>query len=390
MKIAIDIRRLQDFGVGTYIRNLVRTLASKDLQNSYVLLGDPKQASDVGVLPDNFKIVRWNAPDGAWRNHLQLRRLLKSNAVDLLHIPYMRTAPLVPCRYLMTVHDVADFLYDSQRGLKQHLWWRLVRRAMLRASRVLAVSNATKRDIENLFAIPSNQIAVVENAIDERFIVSSRREEKRLVLERYQVNDPFLLYVGSAKPQKNVPRLIEAFAVIKGELRDHPVFHALRLLIIGDELSEHSDLRRTVVRTRMQNDVRFLGYVPIETLRVFYQSAEVFVFPSLHEGFGLPPLEAMAQGTPVVTSNVSSLPEVVGEAAVFVNPENVFDIARGVQQVLLNEDLREELRQRGRSQLARFSWERSVNEVLKIYAEAAGYTIAAKTHTPKLPAVFIG
>jgi len=371
MKIAIDIRRIQDFGVGTYIRNLVRTLAAKDLENTYFLLGDPAKAAAAATLPDNFHAIPWNSPNGSWRMHLQLRRLLETHEVDLLHIPYMRTAPLVPCRYLITVHDVADFLYDSNRGLKRNLRWRLVQRALLRARRVLTVSNATKRDIENLFAIPSGQITVVENAIDERFIHSSRREDRRLVLERYQVNDPFLLYVGSAKPQKNIPRLIEAFAVIKSELREHPVYRNLRLLIIGDEMSEHPDLRRTVVRTRMQSDVRFLGFVPVETLRIFYQSAEVFVFPSLYEGFGLPPLEAMAQGTPVVTSNVSSLPEVVGAAALLVNPENVFDIARGVEQVLLSEELREELRSRGRNHLARFSWERSVQQVLGMYAETA-------------------
>ncbi|MBI4441991.1 MAG: glycosyltransferase [Acidobacteria bacterium] len=121
----------------------------------------------------------------------------------------------------------------------------------------------------------------------------------------------------------------------------------------------------------MQNDVRFLGFVPVETLRICYREAEVFVFPSLHEGFGLPPLEAMAQGTPVVTSNVSSLPEVVGDAAVFVHPENVFDIARGVERVLLDEETRRQLRQRGQQQLARFSWERSIRQVLEIYAEVA-------------------
>jgi glycosyltransferase involved in cell wall biosynthesis len=372
MKIAIDIRRLEDFGIGTYIRNLVRTLAAKDRENTYILLGDPEKAAAAADLPESFHLIRWNGPTESWMAHVRLRRLLLANQVDVLHIPYMRMAPLVPCPYLMTVHDVADFLYDQRRGVKQNLQWRLVQRALLRASRVLAVSNATKRDVENLFSIPAARIVVVENAIDERFIRSSRREEKSLVLERYQVNYPFLLYVGSAKPQKNIPRLIEAFAVIKSELREHPVFSGLRLLIIGDELSEHSDLRRTVVRTRMQNDVRFLGYVPVETLRVFYQAAEVFVFPSLYEGFGLPPLEAMAQGTAVVTSNVASLPEVVGDAAVFVNPENVFDIARGVEQVLLNEELREQLRSRGRSQVANFSWERSVHQVLNIYAATAG------------------
>ncbi len=370
MRIAIDIRRIQDFGVGTYISNLIRTLASKDFENRYVLLGDPEKASAAGAFPENFKIVRWNSPQGSVRMHWELRRLLRENPVDVLHIPYMRIAPLASCNYLMTVHDVADFLYDTNQGFRRNLRLRMVQRALLRAHRILAVSNATKRDIEDLFAIPSDRITVVANAIDERFIQTILQEDKRKVLERYQVNDPFLLYVGSAKPQKNLRRLIEAFAHIKNELIEHPVYRNLRLLIIGDEISEHAELRRTVVRTRMRNDVRFLGFVPVDVLRVFYQSAEVFVFPSLHEGFGLPPLEAMAQGTPVVTSNVSSLPEVVGDAAIQVNPENVFEIARAVRQVLLNEELREQLRERGRVQLERFSWERSANQVLGIYAEA--------------------
>ena len=371
MRIAIDIRRIQDFGVGTYIRNLVKNLADKDSENSYFLLGDPDAVQSLSALPENFQVLRLGVPRESWKIHFQMHHLLESHLVDLLHIPYWRINYLVPCRYLITVHDLAEFLYHSHTGLKQDLRWRMVRRSLTHARRILAVSNATKRDLENLFGIPSQRITVVQNAIDERFLQSSRREERRLVLERYQVNDPYLLYVGSARPQKNIPRLIEAFAVIKGELKDHARFGNLKLLIIGDEISEHSDLRRTVIRTRMQNDVRFLGFVPVETLRIFYREAEVFVFPSLHEGFGLPPLEAMAQGTPVVTSNVSSLPEVVGDAAVFVHPENVFDIARGVERVLLDEETRRQLRQRGQQQLARFSWERSIRQVLEIYAKVA-------------------
>src|SRR6185436_8173981 len=134
-----------------------------------------------------------------------------------------------------------------------------------------------------------------------------------------------------------------------------------------DYLAAHSDLRRSVIRSRVQQRVRFLGFVPVETLRIFYRSAAAFVFPSLYEGFGLPPLEAMAQGTPVVTSNVSSLPEVVGDAAVLVNPENVFEIARGIRQALLDTDLRKLLIERGRHRVAGFSWDRAADRILEIY-----------------------
>ena len=128
-------------------------------------------------------------------------------------------------------------------------------------------------------------------------------------------------------------------------------------------------MRRAVIHSRVENCARFLGFVPLDTLRIFYECASAFVFPSLYEGFGLPPLEAMASGTPVVTSNVSSLPEAVGDAAVLVNPENVFDIARGIRDVLLDEELRRQLIIRGKAQAARFSWDRTAREVMEIYEE---------------------
>ena len=139
-----------------------------------------------------------------------------------------------------------------------------------------------------------------------------------------------------------------------------------------NELSKHPDLRRTVIKAGVQNDVRFLGFVPIDVLRIFYDAAKIFVFPSLYEGFGLPPLEAMALGTPVVTANASSLPEVVGDAAVLVNPENVFEIMRALHRVLLDQPLRERLKERSFRQAQRFSWEVSAQRILQVYQEVVG------------------
>src|SRR5581483_3220729 len=175
-------------------------------------------------------------------------------------------------------------------------------------------------------------------------------EERRRIMERYQIHYPYLLYAGSIRRHKNIPRLIEAFAAVRGQLSSHPVYRDLRLVIIGDTISQFPSVRQAVIRSRVEQMVRFLGFVPLETLRCFYQSAAAFVFPSRYEGFGLPPLEVMACGAPVVTSNVSSLPEVVGDAAVLVNPENVFDIARGIREALLDSQLRGDLIRRGRAQ----------------------------------------
>ena len=187
---------------------------------------------------------------------------------------------------------------------------------------------------------------------------------------------PFLLYAGRISPHKNLVRIIEAFSALKGELEKEGMFPDLKLIIIGDELSKHPDLRRTVIRSGVHNDVRFMGFVPIEMLRVFYDAAKVFVFPSLYEGFGLPPLEAMAHGTPVVTSNTSSLPEVVGNAAILVNPENVFEIMRALQRVLLDQSVRDKIKQRSYEQTKKFSWDKSAQRILEVYREVAVGTVA--------------
>ena len=202
----------------------------------------------------------------------------------------------------------------------------------------------------NLVPEAAARIRLIYNAPDPLFLQrrlpdarhsraprTSSRERHR-ILERYQIRYPFLLYAGSIRPQKNIPRLIEAFAVARSGLENHGGYRDLRLIIIGDEISRHPDVRRAVIHSRVEHCVRFLGFIPFDTLRIFHELATAFVFPSLYEGFGLPPLEAMASGTPVIASAVSSLPEVVGGAAMLVNPENVFDIARGITEVLLNDE----------------------------------------------------
>jgi len=274
----------------------------------------------------------------------------------------------------MTVHDMVEHMSRprDQSGFWRSLGWQLTRRVLEGAARILAVSNFTKSEIEKLFGISPERIEVVHNAIDERFLRGhASAGDRELIAKRYQVTYPFLLYAGSISPHKNVARMIEAFSVLKTELEKDQVYPDLKLIIIGDDLSGNPDLRRTVVRSGVQNDVRFLGFVPIEVLRIFYDEAKIFVFPSLYEGFGLPPLEAMAHGTPVVTSNVSSLPEVVGRAAVLVNPENVFDIMRALHRVLTDDPLRARMTERGYEQAAKFSWESSVRRIVEVYHEIA-------------------
>ena len=375
LKIAIDIRRMTEFGVGTYIRNVVRTLGRLDRQNKYLLIGSPAKVEEIGALPPNFHAVPLLASDRTVQGYREFRTALQRLNCDLVHIPNLFSVPrLLPCPYVMTVHDMLEHMSRAreQSGFWRSVHFQMTKRVLAGAARIFAVSHFTCNEIEKLFEIPSDRVEVVYNAIDERFLHGhATAPERDLIARRYQVTYPFLLYAGRISPHKNVVRMIEAFSALKTELERDLAYPDLKLIIIGDDLSGNPDLRRTVVRSGVQHDVRFLGFVPIEVLRIFYDEAKIFVFPSLYEGFGLPPLEAMVHGTPVVTSNVSSLPEVVGNAAVLVNPENVFEIMRALHRVLMDKPLRDRMKERGYQQAAKFSWETSVRRILEAYGQIA-------------------
>ena len=374
MIVALDIRRASDFGAGTYTRNLVEALARLDSTTSYFLVGRDSDAAALGHLPDNFQLLVFDrSPDGL-RHNLRLAWQLHRRKVDVWHTPYLATCWMVACPHIITVHDTAPFspLAPDGAALSDLLRFYRTRHCLRRAHRILSVSHATRRDLIRQFGLTANKIDVVYNAVDAQLDPHPAPDEVEHTLSRYSAHDPYLLYAGNVSPRKNLPRLIEAFALVKHELRDHPDYRNLKLIIIGDELSQNPQLRRAVVKSRAQNHVRFLGFVPPQTLSVFYSRAAAFAFPSLYEGFGLPPLEAMAHGAPVLASNVSALPEVLGEAALYVNPENVFDISRGIRSLLLDKKLRKQLVKRGHAQVAKFSWKESVQRVLEVYRAAAG------------------
>ena len=375
LHIAIDARRIRDFGIGTYIRSLIHALAALDTENRYTLVSRPGDLRTLSGLPENFHPAVYARSDHSPLDHVTFPAFLHRLSPDLVHIPLNRVPIFMIRPYVVTIHDMANLFYEEEASrLRMQLRRYRFRRGLERAEQVIAVSDATRRDCQNFLGIPPERITRVYNAPDPGFLgceLEQNTEERRRILERYQIEHPFLLYAGNIRRHKNIPRLVEAFAVLREQVAGHPLYDDLRLVIIGDTISQYPAVRQAVIRSKMEHVVRFLGFVPFETLRCFYQTAAAFVFPSRYEGFGLPPLEAMACGTPVVTSNVSSLPEVVGDAAVLVNPENVFDIARGLKDVLLDEHLRAEMVRRGRAQAARFSWERTAKQVVDIFRQSA-------------------
>jgi glycosyltransferase involved in cell wall biosynthesis len=366
VRIGIDARKLHDFGIGTYIRNLLRELAKLDHDTEYVILSRPDDDVAVRTLGGNFRPVAENAGNYSFAEQITIPHALKRERVDIFHAPHYVLPPLVRCPSVVTIHDCIHLMFPQYLPNRWALTYarRSISMAARRSTRVLTVSESSKRDIQRFVDIPPGKVDVIYNSYDPRFAIEPDAETVSRVRERYQLQSEFVLYAGNVKPHKNLERLIEAFHIVRSRGLDH-----LKLVLIGDEISKYTALRRAVHRHQLHNYVRFLGYLPEETLAVMYRLAGVFVFPSLYEGFGLPPLEAMASGTPVVTSNVSSLPEVAGDAAVLVDPYSAEAIADGMYRVLTDGTLRSDLKRRGPQRASQFSWESSVRRVREIYGQ---------------------
>ena len=369
MRIGIDARKYRDFGIGTYIRNLVRQLARLDRETEFVLFCRAEDMPALQGLGENFRLVPERAGNYSLSEQLAIPLAARRERLDLFHAPHYVLPPLLTCRSVVTIHDCIHLMFPQYLPNRLALAYARTSIALAahRATRVMTVSESSKRDILRYVDIDPGKIDVIYNAYDERFGVEPRPEEVWRVRERFQLHDPFVLYAGNVKPHKNLERLIQAFAQVRTR-----GFDRLKLVLIGDDISKYAELRRAVHQHQLHHYVRFLGYLPEETLAVMYRLASVFAFPSLYEGFGLPPLEAMASGTPVVTSNVSSLPEVAGGAAVLVDPLDPGSIADGLCRVLGDDALRADLRVKGLARAREFSWEQSGRRVLDIYHEVAG------------------
>jgi glycosyltransferase involved in cell wall biosynthesis len=382
MRIAIDARKLHDFGIGTYVQNLLRQLARLDGEHEYVVFCDKQDREALSDLGPRFRTVVDSSAPYSVMEQLSIPARLAQERVDLYHSPHYVLPPLVPCKSVVTIHDCIHLMFPQYLPnrlaygyAKMFMWW-----AAHRSARVLTVSDASKRDILRYFAIPPDKVTVIHNGLDDRFQTPPPEAEVHRVRERFQLQERFILYAGNVKPHKNVERLIEAFHLLHTD-----GFEDLKLLIIGSDISKYATLRRAIHAHNLHKYVRFLGFVPDTTLAALYRLAAAFVFPSLYEGFGFPPLEAMASGAPVVASNLSSLPEVLGDAAVLVDPYDARSIADGIRSVLNDEGLRHELQRRGLAQVRKYSWELAARQTLAIYddvAQSSGHG-ASKHRAPK-------
>jgi glycosyltransferase involved in cell wall biosynthesis len=382
MKIGIDISQLAFPGSGSavYTENLVKNLL-KDERNEYVLffsslrrkflISNFEFLNKSKIQNPNFQIKTFKFPplllEQLWnRFHvLPIEKLI--GKIDVFHTSDWLEPPS-RCPKVTTIHDLIIYKYpetfqrrgghDIVANLKRKLAWVKKESAL-----IIAVSESTKQDIIEILKIPTKKIRVIHEACSTEFTEKSAEDTEK-IKKKYGIKGDYLLAVGTLEPRKNLKRVIEAFSKVQSAKCK------VQSLVIAGKFGWGNQ----------QSAIKFLGYVLQEDLPGLYAGAEAFVYPSLYEGFGLPILEAMACGCPVVTSNVSSMPEVAGEAAVLVNPEEVNDIARGIQETLEN---REELIEKGKARAQEFSWEKTARETLKVYQEACNTEAQNKKETQR-------
>jgi len=374
MRIGIDAHAIgaRQGGNETYIANLIKSLAEIDGDNLYTIY-----LADAGVAAQwrekfttrykNFNVRLLPPPTPLVRVPVYLTYELFRRPVDVLHVQY--TAPPF-CRVpvVVTIHDLAFERMPETFTRRGSFQLKLtVRRTAKKAARIATVSEYSRQDLLDIYKLSPDKVVVTYNGVESSFTPQpSVPNEAEAVRKRFGVSRDFLLAVGSLQPRKNLVRLIRAYARLRSEREDFRP----QLVIVGRKLWLTSEIFDEVKRQRWADDVILTGYVADEDLPALYRAARAFVYPSLFEGFGLPPLEAMASGTPVVTSDVSSLPEITGDAALLIDPNDERALANALIEIMNNDRLRAELREKGIAQAKKFTWRDAAEKTLRLYQEA--------------------
>ncbi len=361
MKIGVDIRSAEGAraGKGVYTFNLLRALLHIDRENEYVLYSRTKIAGFSQFKNVSQKMI--SAPGFLW--HHKAIKDIKRRKVDLFWAPSSYIIPaLLPksIHSIITVHDLVSFLFANSHNKKATIIEKIfLKRAAKKANTILTVSENTKEDLIEILDIDHQKIHTVYCASSERF-PSLTSEEAQKFKQKTNLPKNFFLAVGTLEPRKNYISLIHAFREIH---RKNPHYH---LIIVGGEGWDYQAVYDLVQEYSLKKYVHFLGYLSSKSLNGLYRSAKALVFPSYYEGFGIPPLEAMSCGCPVITSNVASIPEVTGKAALYINPEKWAEIRLAMQKLINNPQLCNDLSKAGLAQSQKFSWEKSAKELHKL------------------------
>ncbi len=362
--IGIDARKLRDFGIGTYVRNLVEALGRIDHENQYVLFVG-KATPD--RLPPNFQLVVERSPLYSLRELMALSWRLLRLRLDLYHATHYVLPSLVPCRAVVTIHDIIHLLYPEFLPNRLAFLYaqRMIRRSLTRGARIIAVSQNTKADLMDYFDVDGRKIRVIYNGVEDAFRRPVPAAERELWRRRLDLPAEYLLFVGNPKPHKNLPNVLRAFARAHAS---HGV--TASLVCVGARSGTDFKLRQLAEQLGIAARLRLVGEVPQEALPAIYQGASLFLYPTLYEGFGLPVIEAMAAGVPVVTSNGSALREIAEGYAHLVDPLDVAAMTAAIVRCLTDQTHREELIQLGRKRAADFDWDQAAEKTREVYLAA--------------------
>lgn len=372
MKIAINTLAMKSFkhGVGRHIGSLVNALLKIDTKNQYLLYVSDLNAKYFEVRRNprvELKFVPANrALRLLWEQTL-LPLDLRREKVDIFYGPAFTVPLFKTCKQVVAVLDLTWFKHRKKHIWIKQLYFRtLIPLAVRQAERVIVISQSTKKDLTKILKTPKDKIAVTCLAADSMFQVIEDIERLQSVVKKYNLPDQFILFLGVLEPRKNIPGLIKAFSKFKEDTSSP------RKLVIGGGRSygwKNEEIFQAIKNLKMEDEVIFTDFISEADLPAVYNLADLFVLPSFYEGFGLPILEAQACGCPVITSNISSMPEVGGDAALFVDPYDIKGLAEAMRRILTDDKLKAEMIKKGFLNLERFSWEKTAQATLQVFEE---------------------
>jgi glycosyltransferase involved in cell wall biosynthesis len=369
MRIGIDARFFGSIGkgLGRYTQKLIENLEIIDQENHYFIFLRRENWDEYQPRSKNFTKVLADVPWYTLREQLQMPKIFERCGIDLMHFPHFNVPVSYKGKFVVTIHDLILFRYPTRRAstlsaptyfLKKMIYHQVIKRAVRNSEKIFAVSKHTKKDVLANFKIDPSKVVVTYESVDTA--EEPLFEKSETIFHKYGIMRPYLLYVGNAYPHKNLDRLILAFKEVS---KTHPGLH---LVLAGKEDYFYKRLKNFVAQSNVSG-VSFPGYISESHLPTVYREAKLYVFPSLYEGFGLPPLEAMARNVPVVSSNASCLPEILGSAAYFFDPRGISETADAIEKILGNVVLRKRLIAAGQQQIKKYSWQKMARETLEVY-----------------------
>lgn len=371
LRIAIDAHSVgsQLAGNETYAVNLIEALAEIDPINSYTLYVTQREAVDRfrGRWP-NFEVVRTLPHSPIVRIPITLSAELRRNPVDVLHVQFT-APPLLPCPVVVSIHDLSFEHLPQTFKRRSRMQLRLtVRRSARKAAHILSLSESVRQDIIKTYGIAPERVTAIPLAAPTHFTKICEEKELQRVRNTYGIANEYILSVGSIQPRKNLKRLVRAYAHLH---RERPGVKLPVLVLVGKKAWLYGETLRSIEQSGVADQILLTDYVSETDLPALYSGALCFAYPSYFEGFGLPPLEAMKCGTPVIVGNTTSLPEVVGDAGLLVDPFDEGEIAAALARLIDNPDLREKLSVKGLERAGKFSWHDTAGRTLKIYEQVA-------------------